>query len=102
MRSSLGTKRLKIDTANAEAALVQRVNATVCPFGGDTEREADTEKPFHPCFCSQNQTWQPHAAGLAAKCTAFGFEEAEPQRRGAPVAGGREGREGLLCLPVMV
>lgn len=31
----------------------------------------------HSTLCPRNQAWQPHAAGLAAECTAFGFAEAE-------------------------
>lgn len=58
-------------------------------------RDTDTEKPFHTLLCPRNQTWQPHAVGLAAKCTVFGFAEAEPQapqsqkRTAARAAGGR-------------
>lgn len=58
-------------------------------------RDTDTEKPFHTLLCPRNQTWQPHAAGLAAKRTAFGFAEAEPpapqsqKRMAAQAVGGR-------------
>lgn len=75
MRSSLGTRRLKIGQMQ-KRAFVQRVNAMVYPFG--VEREKQTPRSHSTlCFCPQNQTWQPHAAGLAAKCTAFGFAEVE-------------------------
>lgn len=46
MRSSLGTKRLKVDLANAEAALVQRVNGTVCPFGVERYRHREAIPHF--------------------------------------------------------
>lgn len=67
------------------------------------QKDTDTKKPFHTLLCPQNQTWQPHAAGLAAKCTAFGFAEAESPRatsRASPAAGGRDGQEELMCLPI--
>lgn len=86
-------------------AFVQRVNAMVYPFG--VEREKQTPRSHSTlCFCPQNQTWQPHAAGLAAKCTAFGFAEVErtppPATTPGPlqpqVAG--KAREGVQLPPV--
>lgn len=46
MRSSLETKRLKTEVANAEAALVQRGNATVCPFGVERYRHQEAIPHF--------------------------------------------------------
>lgn len=101
MRSSLGTKRLKIDMANAEAALVHRVNATVCPFG--VERDRHREAIPHFAFVHKTRpgshmlrAWLPNAQPL-------GLQKRSPpelQGRDAPVTGGREGGEGLLLLPV--
>lgn len=62
---------------NAEAALVQGVNAIVCPFGLEKNRHREaipqfalSTKPDSGATC-----W---TECLASKCTAFGFAKVEP------------------------
>lgn len=74
MRSSLETKRLRVGIENTEVALVQRVGATVCPFG--VERYRCREAIPHTAL-STKPDLAATCCGLAAKCTPFGFAEAE-------------------------
>ena len=62
---------------NAEAALVQGVNAIVCPFGLEKNRHREAIPQFDlstkPDFGATCWT-----ECLASKCTAFGFAKVEP------------------------
>lgn len=104
MRSSLGTKRLKVDLANAEAALVQRVNGTVCPFGVERYRHREAIPHFvhetRPGSHMQ-RAWLLNAQplGLQKRSPPPPHPGAKSRAAAAAAAGGGQGRPGRAAAP---
>lgn len=92
--------------ANAEAALVQRVNGTVCPFGVERYRHQEAIPHFvHETRPGSHMLWGwlPNAQPLGLqKRSAPAHPRARSRAAPAPAAGGGEGWEGLLLLRVWV
>lgn len=98
MRSSLETKRLKMDMANAEAALVQRGK---CSSQSLWCRERQTPRS-HSTLCHETRPGSHMLQGWLPNEQPLGLQKQRPRSPGAaaPATSGREERERLMLPPV--